>query len=72
MGEQPGFFDPDELYERLSAVSDPLETPNGSIPWPVFEKPLAKALKRSDGSKGGRPPFFGSADVRNPGAPGAR
>ena len=23
----------------------------------MFEKPLAKALKRSDGSKGGRPPF---------------
>jgi transposase len=23
----------------------------------VFEKPLSKALKRSDGSKSGRPPF---------------
>ena len=57
MRGQPGFWDLDERYERLSAVGDPLEKLNGIIPWPVFEKPLAKALKRSDGSKGGRPPF---------------
>lgn len=54
MRGQPGFWD---LDERLSAVGDPLEKLNGIIPWLVFEKPLAKALKRSDGSKGGRPPF---------------
>nr|ABN47099.1 hypothetical protein [Sinorhizobium meliloti SM11] len=47
----------DERYQRLSAVGDPLEKLNAIIPWPVFEKPLAKALKRSDGSKGGRPAF---------------
>ena len=41
----------------LSAVGDPLEKLNVIIPWSVFEKPLAKALKRSDGSKGGRSPF---------------
>lgn len=57
MRGQPGFFDLDERYERLSAVGDPLEKLNAIIPWSVFEKPLAKALKRSDGSKGGRPPF---------------
>ncbi|MCK4207324.1 transposase [Brucella pituitosa] len=57
MRGQPGFWDLDERYERLSAVGDPLETLNSIIPWPVFEKPLSKALKRSDGSKGGRPPF---------------
>jgi len=57
MRGQPGFFDLDERYKRLSAVGDPLEKLNGIIPRPVFEKPLAKALKRSDGSKGGRPPF---------------
>lgn len=57
MRGQRGFFDLDERYERLSAVGDPLEKLNSIIPWPVFEKPLAKALKRSDGSKGGRPPF---------------
>ncbi len=27
------------------------------VPWEVFRKPLAKALKRSDGTKGGRPPY---------------
>jgi IS5 family transposase len=57
MRGQPGFWDLDERYERLSAVGDPLEKLNAIIPWPVFEKPLAKALKRSDGSKGGRPAF---------------
>ncbi|WP_440595534.1 transposase [Agrobacterium radiobacter] len=44
-------------YQRLTAVGNPLEKRNAIIPWPVFEKPLTKALKRSDGSKGGRPPF---------------
>mgnify|MGYP001456750727 FL=1 len=57
MRGQPGFWDLDDRYERLSAAGDPLEKLNSIIPWPVFEKPLAKALKRSDGSKGGRPAF---------------
>jgi len=57
MRGQPGFWDLDERYERPSAVGDPLEKLNTIIPWAVFEKPLAKALKRSDGSKGGRPQF---------------
>lgn len=57
MGGQPGFWDLDERYQRLSAAGDPLVKLNAIIPWEVFEKPLAKALKRSDGSKGGRPPF---------------
>jgi len=57
MRGQPSFFDVDERYAGLSAVGDPLEKLNAIIPWPVFEKPLAKALKRADGSKGGRPPY---------------
>jgi IS5 family transposase len=57
MRGQPGFWDLDDRYVRLSAVGDPLEKLNSIIPRPVFEKPLAKALKRSDGSKGGRPAF---------------
>jgi len=57
MRGQPGFWDLDERYQRLSSVGDPLEKLNAIIPWPVFEKPLAKALKRSDGTKGGRPAF---------------
>jgi hypothetical protein len=49
---QLGFWDLDERYERLRTVGDTLKKLNAIIPWPVFEKPLAKALKRSDGSKG--------------------
>ena len=57
MRGQAGFWDIDERYEQLSAAGDPLEKLNAVVPWEVFRKPLAKALKRSDGAKGGRPPF---------------
>jgi IS5 family transposase len=57
---QPGFFDLDERYARLSEAGDPLEALNGVVDWELFRKPLRKALKkagRSDRKKGGRPPF---------------
>ena len=57
MRGQAGFWDVDERYARLSASGDPLEKLDAVVPWEVFRKPLAKALKRSDGAKGGRPPF---------------
>lgn len=57
MRRQPGFFDLGERYSALSKVGDPLERLNALIPWEVFGKPLGKALKRSDGLKGGRPPY---------------
>jgi IS5 family transposase len=57
MQGQPGFWDIDERYARLSEAGDPLERLNAAVPWEVFRKPLAKALKRSDGVKGGRPPY---------------
>ncbi len=57
MRGQPGFWDVDERYRRLSEAGDPLEKLNAVVPWEVFRKPLAKALKRSDGAKGGRPPY---------------
>ena len=57
MRGQAGFWDIDERYERLSAAGDPLEKLNAVVPWEVFRKPLAKAVKRSDRAKGGRPPF---------------
>ena len=57
MQGQAGFWDIDDRYGRLSAAGDPLEKLNAVVPWEVFRKPLAKALKRSDGVKGGRPPF---------------
>jgi hypothetical protein len=52
-----GFWDIDERYVRLSEVGDPLEKLDAVVPWEVFRKPLAEALKRSDGAKGGRPPY---------------
>ena len=57
---QPGFFDLDERYARLSRAGDPLEALDKIINWELFRNPLRKALKkagRSDGTKGGRPPF---------------
>ena len=57
MRGQVGFWDIDERYVRLSEAGDPLEKLNSVVPWDVFRKPLAKALKRSDGARGGRPPF---------------
>jgi transposase, IS5 family len=57
MRGQPGFWDIEERYARLSEAGDALERLNAVVPGEVFRKPLAKALKRSDGSKGGRPPY---------------
>lgn len=57
MRGQAGFWDIDERYARLSEAGDPLVKLNAVVPWEVFRKPLGKALKRSDGAKGGRPPY---------------
>jgi IS5 family transposase len=57
MRRQAGFWDVDERYARLSEAGDPLEKLNAVVPWEAFRKPRAKALKRSDDAKGGRPPF---------------
>jgi len=57
MRGQAGFWDVDERYARLTEAGDPLEKLNALVPWDVFRKPLAKALKRSDGARGGRPPY---------------
>ena len=57
MRGQAGFWDIDERYALLREAGDPLEKLHSVIPWDVFRKPLAKALKRCDGAKGGRPPL---------------
>ena len=54
---QPGFFDLDERYQRLSENGDPLVKLAALIDFEAFRPKLATALKRSDGSKGGRPPY---------------
>ena len=54
---QPGFFDLDERYQRLSENGDPLVKLAALIDFEAFRPKLATALKRSDGSKGSRPPY---------------
>lgn len=57
MASQPGFFDLDERYSALSKANDPLERVSGVVDFEVFRSSLMRALRRSDRSKGGRPPF---------------
>ncbi|WP_342349627.1 IS5 family transposase [uncultured Nitrospira sp.] len=54
---QLGFFDLSTRYEALSQQGDPLEQLAHVIPWEAFRPTLAKALRRSKRTKGGRPPF---------------
>ena len=55
MAGQPGFFDLDERYRALSESGDPLVRLAALIDFELFRAPLMAALKRSDGSRGGRP-----------------
>lgn len=57
MRGQPGFFDVDERLKDLSAKGDALERLNAIVDFEVFRADLMRAVPRSDGSKGGRPPF---------------
>ena len=54
---QPGLFDLDQRYQRLSETGDPLVKLAALIDFEVFRTPLTAALRRSDGSKGGRPSY---------------
>lgn len=57
MAGQPGFFDGEERLKALSAAGDPLERLSRVVDFEVFRDALEAALSRSDGSKGGRPPY---------------
>ena len=57
MRGQSGFFDIDERLKELSAKGDDLERLNAIVDFEVFRPDLARAVPRSDGSKGGRPAF---------------
>lgn len=57
MRGQAGFWEVDERYALLSEAGDSLVELKEVVPWEVFRKPLAKALKQSDGAWGGRPRF---------------
>ena len=54
---QPGLFDLEQRYQRLSETGDPLVKLAALIDFEVFRTPLTAALRRSDGSKGGRPAY---------------
>jgi IS5 family transposase len=55
--KQRGFFDVDERLKRVSDLGDPLEAMSAVIDFEGFRPVLNEALRRSDGSKGGRPGF---------------
>ena len=57
MRGQAGFFDLDERLKEISAKGDDLERLNAIVDFEAFRADLALAVPRSDGSKGGRPPF---------------
>jgi transposase, IS5 family len=54
---QLGFFDLTTRNEALSRQADPLEQLAQVVPWETFRLALAKVLRRSKRTKGGRPPF---------------
>lgn len=54
---QPGFFDLDERYRRLSETGDRLVKLCALVDFEIFRPRLVGALKRFDGSKGDRPPY---------------
>ena len=57
MRGQAGFFDVDERLKDLSAKGDHLERLGAIVDFELFRPDLARAVPRSDGLKGGRPPF---------------
>lgn len=54
---QAGFFDLRERQKKLLATRDFLDRVNRFVAWESFRPVLDKALKRSAGGNGGRPPF---------------
>lgn len=52
-----GFLDVDERLKELSAKGDALKPLNAVVDFELFRAALARAVPRSERSKGGRPPF---------------
>ncbi|KAA5607290.1 transposase [Roseospira marina] len=57
MAGQLGFFDLEDRYAPLSKAGDPLEKLAAVVDFELFRYRLVKALKRSDGARGCRPPY---------------
>jgi len=49
--KQPGFFDVEERFARLSGLGDQLEAFSRTVDFEAFRPDLEKALAYSDGSK---------------------
>jgi len=58
MGQQRGFWNREDHYAKFSKTGDPLETLAAAVTFEPFRYRLEKALKRSDGAKGGRPAYY--------------
>jgi transposase, IS5 family len=57
MRGQPGFFDVDQRFKRLSDLGDHLEAFQSAVDFEIFRADLMSALAYSEGAQGGRPPF---------------
>ncbi len=57
MRGQASFFDLDERLKELTAKGDALERLGAIVDFELFRPDLVRAVPRSDGVKGGRPPF---------------
>jgi len=55
--KEPGFFDVEECLAGLSRKGDILERLNATVDFELFRPELELAVPRSDGTRGGRPPF---------------
>lgn len=57
MRGRAGFFDVDERHKDLLAKGNARERLSRVVDFELFRDGLARPVLRSDGSKGGRPPF---------------
>ncbi len=57
MRDQPGFFDVDDRWKRLSNCGDRLEGFRAAVDFEMFCPDQDAALAYSDGARGGRPSF---------------
>jgi len=57
MAGQPGFFDGEERLAWLSVAGDRLKRLAAVVDFELFRPDLERVLKRSDRTRGGRPPY---------------
>ncbi len=57
MGKQLILYGADIQLTRLSKLGDPLEKINAAVDWEIFREAIRKQVRKTDYSKGGRPPM---------------